>query len=36
MELRPQNHNGDGRLRPNSIVVEYIDPLGLRSKKYTQ
>ena len=29
MELGPQNHNGDGRLGPNSIIVVYMDPLGL-------
>ena len=28
MELGPQNHNGDGRLGPNSIIVVYMDPLG--------
>ena len=28
MELGPQNHNGDGFLRPNSIIVVYMDPLG--------
>ena len=28
MELGPQNHNGDGLLGPNSIIVVYIDPLG--------
>ena len=26
--LGPQNHNGDGLLGPNSIVVVYMDPLG--------
>ena len=29
MELCPQNHNGDGLLGPNSIIVVYMDPLGL-------
>ena len=29
MELGPQNHNGDGLLEANSIVVVYMDPLGL-------
>ena len=28
MELGPQNHNGDGLLGPNSIVVVKMDPLG--------
>ena len=28
MELGPQNHNGDGLLGPNSIIVGYMDPLG--------
>ena len=28
MELGPQNHNGDGLLGPNSIIVVYMDPLG--------
>ena len=28
MELGPQNHNGDGLSRPNSIIVVYMDPLG--------
>ena len=28
MELGPQNHNGDGLLEPNSIIVVYMDPLG--------
>ena len=31
MELGPQNHNGDGLLGPNSIIVVYMDPLGLTS-----
>ena len=30
MESGPQNHNGDGLLGPNSIVVVYMDPLGNR------
>ena len=29
MELGPQNHSGDGLLGPNSIIVVYVDPLGL-------
>ena len=28
MELGPQNHNGDGLLGTNSIIVVYMDPLG--------
>ena len=28
MELGLKNHNGDGLLGPNSIVVVYMDPLG--------
>ena len=32
MELGSQNHNGDGLLRPNSIIVEYMDPLGKKEK----
>ena len=28
MELGPQNHNGDGLLGANSIIVMYMDPLG--------
>ena len=28
MELGPENHNGDGLLEPNSIIVVYMDPLG--------
>ena len=28
IELRPKNHNGDGLLGPNSIMVVYVDPLG--------
>ena len=28
MELGPRNHNGDGLLGPNSIMVVYMDPLG--------
>ena len=27
MESGPQNHNGDGLLGPNSIIVVYMDPL---------
>ena len=29
MELDPQNHNGDGLLGPSSIIVVYVDPLGI-------
>ena len=29
MEIGPQNHNGDGLLGPNSIIVVYMDPLGI-------
>ena len=32
MELGPQNHNGDGLLGPNSIIVVYMDPLGKRAQ----
>ena len=28
MELGAPNHNGDGLLGPNSIIVVYMDPLG--------
>ena len=28
MELGPPNHNGDGLLGPNSMIVVYMDPLG--------
>ena len=28
MELGLKNHNGDGLLGPNSIMVVYMDPLG--------
>ena len=28
MELGPKNHNGDGLLGPNSIMVVYMDPLS--------
>ena len=28
LELGPQNHNRDGLLVPNSIMVVYMDPLG--------
>ena len=28
MELGPKNHNGDGLLGPDSIMVVYMDPLG--------
>ena len=26
--IGPQNHNGDGLLGSNSIIVVYMDPLG--------
>ena len=29
MESGPKSHNGDGLLGPNSIMVVYMDPLGL-------
>ena len=29
MELGPQNQNGDGLLGANSIIVVYMDPLGI-------
>ena len=29
MELGHQNHNGDGLIGPNAIMVVYMDPLGL-------
>ena len=29
MEFGPQNHNGDGLLGANSIIVVYMDPLGI-------
>ena len=28
MELGPQNHNGDGLLGANSIIVVFMGPLG--------
>ena len=28
MEFGPKNHNGDGLLGPNSIMVVSMDPLG--------
>ena len=31
MDVGPQNHNGDGRLRPKSKIVVYMDPLGMLS-----
>ena len=31
MELGPQNHNGDGLVGANSIIVVYMDPLGTPS-----
>ena len=31
MELGPQNHNEDGLLGPNSIIVVYMDPLRIYS-----
>ena len=30
MELGSQNHSRDGLLGPNSIMVVYMDPLGLK------
>ena len=32
MELGPKNHNGDGLLGPNSRMVVYMDPLGIRTR----
>ena len=29
MELGPQKHNRDGLSVPNSIIVVYMDPLGI-------
>ena len=29
VELGPQHHNRDGLLVPNSIMVAYMDPLGI-------
>ena len=29
VELGPQDHNGDGLLEPNSIIVVYMDPPGI-------
>ena len=29
VELGHQNHNGDGLLGANSIIVVYMDPLGI-------
>ena len=29
LELGPQSHIGDGLLGPNSIIVVYMDPLGI-------
>ena len=29
MELGPENHSRNGLLGPNSIMVVYMDPLGL-------
>ena len=29
MEFGCKNHNGDGLLGPNSIIVLYMDPLGV-------
>ena len=35
MELDPKSHNGDGLLGPNSIVVVYVDPLGIQGNLWT-
>ena len=32
MELGPQNHNEDGLLGPNSIMVVYMDAMGKMSQ----
>ena len=29
MELGPKSHSGDGLLGPDSILVVYLDPLGI-------
>ena len=31
MELGSQNHSRDGLLGPNSIIVAYMDPLGMET-----
>ena len=31
MELGSQNHSRDGLLGPNSILVVYMDPLGIQA-----
>ena len=36
MELAPQNHNGDGLLGANSIIVMYMDPLGIQTSSSPQ
>ena len=33
MELGPQNHNGDGLLGPNAIIVVCMDPLGNKESR---
>ena len=35
MELGPQNHNREGLSGPNSIIVVYMDPLGLYGRHHT-
>ena len=35
LEIGPQSHDRDGLLGPNSIIVVYVDPLGLSSAKET-
>ena len=35
MESGPDNHNGDGLLGPNSILVVYMDPPGYNSWRHT-
>ena len=32
--IKSQNHNGDGLLGANSIIVVYMDPLGLVSLSF--
>ena len=34
LELGPQNHNGDGLLGANSIIVVYMDPLGKHDQSF--
>ena len=36
MELGSQNHSRDGLLGPNSIIVVYMDPLGIYSLGFSE